>query len=95
MSNESFLFKKYVPALGIFRLRLLQIPQDIALIHDWVNRDYASYWGLTGHSVEQVEAEYQKIAQQVLVYLGFCNGQPAFLLECYDPKDHGLGEHYA
>lgn len=95
MNYESFIFKKYMPAIGTFRLRPLQIPQDIALIHDWVNRDYASYWGLQGYSVEQVEAEYRKIAEQSLVYLGFCNDQPAFLLECYDPEHHALSEHYA
>ena len=95
MSNESFSFKKYVPTIGDFRLRPLQIPQDIALIQDWVNRDYAGYWGLLGYSVEQVEAEYRKISQQAMVYLGFCNDQPAFLLECYDPRQNGFSKHYA
>lgn len=95
MSNEFFIFKKYVPTIGTFRLRPLQIPQDIALIHNWVNREYASYWGLLGYSVEQVEAEYRKISEQAMVYLGFCNDQPAFVLECYDPEHHELSQHYA
>ncbi len=95
MSNESFIFEKYVPTIGTFGLRPLQIPQDIALIHNWVNREYASYWGLLGYSVEQVEAEYRKISEQSMVYLGFCNDQPAFVLECYDPEHHELSQHYA
>jgi siderophore synthetase component len=95
MNNESFIFKKYVPTIGSFDLRPLQIPHDIALIQDWVNRDYAGFWGLLGYSVEQVEAEYRKISRQSMVYLGFCNDQPAFLLECYDPEHHALSEHYA
>jgi len=94
MNNEIFNFTKYIPAIGDFRLRPLQIPGDMALIQDWVNRDYARYWGLMGYSVEQVAAEYRKISQKAAVYLGFCNGEPAFLLECYDPKQHGLDEHY-
>lgn len=94
MSNETFNFKKYVPAIGDFRLRPLQIPGDVALIQDWVNRDYARYWGLMGYSVAEVEAEYRKISEKAAVHLGFCNGAPAFLLECYDPKQQGLDAYY-
>ncbi len=95
MDNDTFNFKKHVPAIGTFRLRPLQIPQDIDRIQDWVNRDYARYWGLQGQSAAQVEAEYRKITAQAEVFMGYCNDRPAFLLECYDPGHAEVGEHYA
>lgn len=95
MHAEFLSFNKYVPATGTFRIRPLSVPQDIALIHRWVNQDYAHYWGLQGCSLQQVEAEYRKNSEQSLAYLGFCNDEAAFLLECYDPKQDAIGVHYS
>jgi siderophore synthetase component len=94
MEKDTFVFSKQVPALGKFSLRALRIPEDILCIHSWVNLDYARYWGLAGSSVEEVEAEYLRISQRAEVFLGFFNDRPVFLMECYDPKDHEVGEHY-
>lgn len=94
LRTSAFVFEKHVPAVGGFRIRPLQMPEDIALIHDWVSRDYARYWGLTGRSVEQVAAEYLRICAEAEVFLGYCNGKPVFLLECYDPGRAEIGKHY-
>ena len=40
--------------LGTLALRPLRIPEDIPVIHDWVRRDYAKYWGLQGKSVSSL-----------------------------------------
>ena len=95
MNDEPASFHKSVPPIGDFRLRPLRIPEDIPLIHDWVNREYAKYWGMLGHSVEAVESAYLEIARQAQVFLGFCDAKPAFLLECYQPIHDPVGEHYA
>ncbi|MEW6036975.1 MAG: GNAT family N-acetyltransferase [Pseudomonadota bacterium] len=95
MEKDTFVFIKQVPALGRFSLRALRIPEDIQCIHGWVNRDYAQYWGLLGTTLEEVEAEYLRISQGAEVFLGFVNGQPAFLIEHYDPRDHEVVEYYS
>lgn len=88
-------FRKRVPPLGDFWLRPLRMSEDIAVIHDWVSREYATYWGMVGHSLEQVEAGYVEICRHAQVFLGFHNDEPAFLLECYDPAMDPVGKHYA
>jgi siderophore synthetase component len=90
----NILFNKHIPNLGHFSLRPFKMPEDIATIHAWVSREYAAYWGLVGKSLNEVEAAYQEICQNTDVYLGFYNQQPAFLLEHYDPKDHGIDAYY-
>lgn len=89
-----FVFKREVPKLGRFQLRALRIPGDIPVVHAWVCREYAKYWGLTGQSVEQVAAAYVQIARKADVYMGFHRDEPAFLVECYLPGRHAVGEHY-
>jgi siderophore synthetase component len=87
-------FEREVSQLGWFRLRALRIPEDIPVIHTWVCQEYARYWGLVGQSVEQVAAAYVDIARNAEVYLGFHRDEPAFLVECYLPSRHPVGEHY-
>lgn len=95
MNPTPVCFQKHIPAIGSFSLRPLQIPDDMALIHRWVNLDYARYWGLQGMALAEVEAEYRNISAKAQVYLGFCNNAPAFLLEYYDPRQYALDQHYA
>jgi siderophore synthetase component len=80
--------------VGGFQLRPLRLPGDVELIHGWVSRPYASYWGLVGESPEGVLAAYREITRNTDVYLGLREASPAFLLECYDPGLHAIGRHY-
>jgi len=87
-------FAEEVTPQGRFSLRALRIPDDIAIIHAWVTREYAGFWGLTGKSLGQVEEAYREIARTADIYLGFFQGDPAFLMESYLPASHPVGEHY-
>ena len=51
-------FVKTIPGLGVFELRPIDMENDIPLIHNWVNRDYAVYWEMNGFSVEEVKKHY-------------------------------------
>lgn len=88
-------FVKTIPGLGVFELRPIDMKNDIPLIHNWVNRDYAVYWEMNGFSVEEVKNTYYNILEKTQVYMGIFNGQTAFLLECYDPKNDIVGKYYA
>ena len=88
-------FVKTIPGLGVFELRPIDMQNDIPLIHNWVNRDYAVYWEMNGFSVEEVKNTYYNILEKTQVYMGIFNGQTAFLLECYDPQNDIVGKYYA
>jgi len=79
-----------------FSLRPLQLEQDIPVIHDWVNREYARYWQMQNTTIEEVRTAYNSITQakDTKVLMGFYKGKPAFLLECYWVKNDPLGNYY-
>ncbi|UCJ10092.1 acetyltransferase [Chitinophaga pendula] len=79
-----------------FTLRPLLMDEDIPVIHNWVNRDYARYWQMQDTSLEDVRAAYTTITQakDAKVYMGFYNNEPAFLLECYWVMNDPLGAYY-
>src|SRR4051812_46148582 len=87
-------FVKTIPGLGVFELRPIDMENDIKLIHNWVNRDYAVYWEMNGFSEEEVKNTYYNILEKTQVYMGVFNGEVAFLLECYDPQDDIVGKYY-
>jgi len=87
-------FVKTIPGLGVFELRPIDMENDITLIHNWVNRDYAVYWEMNGFSEEDVKDTYYKIREKAEVYIGVFNNNVAFLLECYDPKNDIVGDYY-
>jgi siderophore synthetase component len=92
--TDDFVFERELDFLGSFALRPLRLAQDAAIIHDWVTRDYARYWGQSGQTLEQVIETYREIERTTAVFLGFHRGEPAFLVECYRPEQHAIGEHY-
>lgn len=77
---------------GFYRLDTAHLP----LIHQWVSAARASFWGMQGHTREQVAAVYtaQMASPHCQPYLLYCNGQPACLLETYDPAHDELGRFY-
>ncbi|HEY0610754.1 MAG TPA: GNAT family N-acetyltransferase, partial [Chitinophaga sp.] len=94
--SASYLYTKQVPELGSFSFRPLQIEKDIALVHNWVNRDYAKYWQMQHTTVEQVKAAYTAITQgkHSQAFMGFYNGTPAFLWESYWAMNDPIAKYY-
>jgi siderophore synthetase component/RimJ/RimL family protein N-acetyltransferase len=92
--RQPVVFFKYVPGMGRFYLRPLRMPEDIPVIHDWVNREYAKFWGMQNSSIDDVEAAYLKISVHSKVFLGIYCDRPTFLLECYRAIEDVVGEHY-
>ncbi|WP_174874170.1 GNAT family N-acetyltransferase [Vogesella oryzae] len=86
----------HVPAVGDFSLRPLAVPGDMPLLHGWVTQEHARYWGMLDATLQQVTDAYRALQQgaHTACYLGLFRGEPAFLLECYDPAHDVLGEYY-
>ena len=89
-------FSRHALGLGTFSLRPLHLPEDLALIHAWVSAPRARFWGMQGHSPQRVLAFYRDLAEgeHTQGYLGLVDGEPAFLVECYDPRHDPIGAHY-
>lgn len=96
MTMHGVCFEKEVPTVGHFALSYLRVPEDIAVIHEWVNRDYATYWGMQNKSRKEVEEAYREILAipDSCVCLGFHNSKAAFLLECYHPRQDVIKDYY-
>ncbi|MEE7547243.1 GNAT family N-acetyltransferase, partial [Xanthomonas sp. Kuri4-1] len=75
----------------------LRLPDDVPVLHDWVTRDYARFWGMQQAGVQDVEAFYARLQASgtAQAYLARdAEGRPAFLIECYDPAHDEVGAHY-
>ncbi len=83
--------------IGEFTLAPLRLPEHVAVLHDWVGRDYAHFWGMQQATPQEVEVFYRTLQASgtAQAYLATDDhGQPAFLLECYDPAHDEVGMHY-
>ncbi|ANQ85695.1 Siderophore biosynthesis protein [Azoarcus olearius] len=81
---------------GPFAFRLLRIPEDIPMLHDWFTRDYARFWLMQDKGEDEIRQIYQDLMSsgQATAYIGLYVGQPAFLIECYDPRYDRVAQHY-
>jgi siderophore synthetase component len=94
-SSEATTFERFDAVLGVVRVRPLRFEEDLPVVHSWVSREYARYWGMSGFSLAQVTEGYREIAKTAQVWLGWAGESPAFLVETYAPEEHEVGKHYA
>ncbi|MFK7030644.1 GNAT family N-acetyltransferase [Flavobacterium oreochromis] len=93
-TTSEIIFSTLIKGLGTIDFVPLNIPIHIPIIHDWVNREYAQYWGMIGKNVDEIKNEYEKIIQHSEVFLGKVNGEVSFLLEKYNPKKDPISDYY-
>ncbi len=95
-TNKQYLFSKSIEGLGEIKIRRFRITDDSSLLHQWVNMDYAIFWGMQGFSLQEVELEYAKLMQpdHYDVFIGVYKDQPVFLLERYDPQQDDIKNFY-
>ena len=78
------------------RLRPFDAAGEASLLHAWVTRPYARFWGMQSASLTDVRDAYAAMVasdhQEPL--LGLFDGSPAFLCELYDPGRHEVAAHY-
>ncbi len=94
--NSGYDFSCTFPDFDTIYFRRLNLKKDATIIHDWVNRDYAEFWGMQHSSIEDVVREYSKlIAQEEYeIFIGIHNNKPSFLLERYHPQKDSIGSYY-
>ncbi len=93
---EEYLFSNTFKELGDIKIRPFRITQDSELLCEWVNMDYAVFWGMQGTNLKQVRQEYAKLMKpnHYDVFTGVYDNQPAFVMERYDPRQDAIGELY-
>ncbi|PZH11331.1 GNAT family N-acetyltransferase [Streptomyces sp. NTH33] len=79
-----------------FTIRPLDPLKDAELLHGWVTHPKAGFWMMWDASLEDVERAYAKIAadEHHHAFLGLHDGEPAFLMERYDPAHRELAGLY-
>ncbi|MGW6734848.1 GNAT family N-acetyltransferase [Streptomyces sp. NPDC055013] len=75
-------------SIGTFTVRALDPLKDAELLHGWVTDPKAAFWMMQDAKLQDVEREYMRIAahEHHHAYLGLHDGEPAFLMESYDPR---------
>ncbi|WP_128817545.1 GNAT family N-acetyltransferase [Streptomyces sp. S063] len=76
-------------AIGAFTVRPLDPAADAELVHGWVTHPKAAFWLMGDARLEDVEREYRSIAAHPYhdAFIGLHDGEPAFLIERYDPTE--------
>lgn len=82
--------------LGTFSVRPLDLSpgtpgrrSDTELVHRWVTHPRSAFWMMGDARPEDVEREYRAIAAHPHhdAFIGLHDGEPAFLMERYDPTE--------
>ncbi|MER6529870.1 GNAT family N-acetyltransferase [Streptomyces sp. NPDC001508] len=79
-----------------FTFRPLDPLGDAELLHGWVTHPKAAFWMMQDAKLEDVERAYMEIAadEHHEALLGLLGGEPAFLMERYDPAHRELAGLY-
>ncbi|AJE40800.1 GNAT family N-acetyltransferase [Streptomyces nodosus] len=79
-------------ALGTLTFRPLDPLRDAELLHGWVTHPKAAFWMMQDADVQDVRRAYAEIEadEHQHALLGLHDGEPAFLLERYDPAHREL-----
>ncbi|MEW7278715.1 GNAT family N-acetyltransferase [Aquimarina sp. 2201CG1-2-11] len=90
------LFSRTIEGFGTINLRPFNLEQDIDIIYDWVTRPYATYWGMTTKTIEEVIQEYRTLSSlpHYEVLIGMYKGKPAFLMEKYKASEDRIASYY-
>ncbi|MEU5281931.1 GNAT family N-acetyltransferase [Streptomyces asoensis] len=78
--------------VGRLTLRPLDPVEDAELLHGWVTHPKAAFWMMQHAKLVDVERAYMDIAadEHSHALIGLHDGEPAFLMEYYDPAHREL-----
>ncbi|GLF96945.1 GNAT family N-acetyltransferase [Streptomyces yaizuensis] len=85
-----------VDGFGTVRLVPLDPGADAALVHGWVSEERARYWGMVGHTEEQVREIYAYVDSLTThhAFLALRDGEPVALFQTYEPTADPVAECY-
>ncbi|GAA1715574.1 GNAT family N-acetyltransferase [Isoptericola hypogeus] len=85
-----------VPGAGTLTAHVLDPVADLDLLHAWVNRPHAGFWGLGGLSREELRATYAFVDSLPThhAFLVRWDGEPVVLVQLYHPEDDPVATAY-
>ncbi|MER6495719.1 GNAT family N-acetyltransferase [Streptomyces griseorubiginosus] len=85
-----------VPGFGTVRVLPLDPHADAPTVHAWVREERAAFWGMNGLTENQVAEIYAHLETLDThhAYLLEKDGEPAGLLQTYEPEADRVGECY-
>ncbi|NEB42387.1 GNAT family N-acetyltransferase [Streptomyces sp. SID14515] len=85
-----------IEGFGVVRLVPVAPAADADLLHGWVTEERARFWGMGGHTREQVREIYEFVESLPThhAYLALRDGVPAALFQTYEPDADPVGECY-
>ncbi|MCK9792639.1 acetyltransferase [Isoptericola sp. 4D.3] len=85
-----------LPGAGTVTAHVLDPVADVELLHEWVNRPHAGFWGLAGLSREDLTATYAFVDSLPThhAYLVRWDGEPVVLVQLYHPEDDPVSTAY-
>ncbi|MDT3726813.1 GNAT family N-acetyltransferase [Streptomyces sp. DSM 41972] len=85
-----------VDGFGTVRVLPLDPAADAPLLHRWVSEERAVFWGMNGLTEQQVSEIYahMETLDTHHAYLVVKDGEPAALLQTYEPDADRVGECY-
>ncbi|MGQ4728874.1 GNAT family N-acetyltransferase [Streptomyces sp. Ju416(a)] len=85
-----------IEGFGTVRLVPVDPAADAELLHGWVTEERARFWGMAGHTLEQVREIYEFVDSLPThhAYLALRDGVPAALFQTYEPDADPVGECY-
>lgn len=95
-AERPVVFVQHHAQVGEFSLCALKPEADSPNLYDWFTRDYARFWNMGHYSQSEIAAFYAKLnsSGHATSYMGFFEGEPAFIVESYDPRHDQVGKHY-
>ncbi|MEV6490316.1 GNAT family N-acetyltransferase [Actinoplanes sp. NPDC051633] len=88
--------RETLPGLGDFELRRLDPRKDLDIVYGWVREPRAEFWGMTGHTRDQVQEIYEFVdgLDTHHAYLMVLAGTPVGIFQTYEPAADPIGEFY-
>ncbi|SFL00535.1 GNAT family N-acetyltransferase [Streptomyces pini] len=85
-----------VEGFGTVRVVPVDPARDIDLLHDWVTRERARFWGMLDHTREQVLETYEYLDSLSThhAFLIHLDDRPVALFQTYEPDADPVGEYY-
>ncbi|MFG3130529.1 GNAT family N-acetyltransferase [Streptomyces tendae] len=88
--------EQHLEGFGTVRILPLDPAADAAVLHGWVSEERAAFWGMNGLTQGQVTDVYAHMATLDThhAFLVVKDGDPAALLQTYDPAADRVSECY-
>ncbi|MFC9268788.1 GNAT family N-acetyltransferase [Streptomyces zhihengii] len=88
--------EQHIEGFGTVRVLPLDPVADLDVVHGWVTEERARFWGMNGHTREEVREIYEYVGSLPThhAFLVLLDDEPAALFQTYEPDADPVGECY-